>query len=329
MAERGAVTERGATTAATVVERHDGEARVVMARVARTFDLATRLLPTDVRTDVRRLYLVLRTLDDLVDGGDRADSEAERRIAAVEAWARGEPAAGREAELLDALAARHPSLPRDAVADFCAGMRADLRGPCHATDADLDRYCYQVAGTVGRLMAPLLGIAPGREAEADASARALGAAMQRTNILRDLREDARSGRVYLPASTLARAGLVDAFEGDAGLDAGTAAGPAAPGVAAALVDLPAWPAARRRALLAPEIARADADYAAGLAGVGCLVRGRRGIRAAGTMYQGILRELERDDHGASGRRAVVPRHRKLRLVAGTLLAGGRAEPARP
>jgi phytoene synthase len=253
-----------------------------------------------------------------VDGGDRADPEPERRIAAVEAWARGEPAAGREAELLDALAARHPSLPRDAVADFCAGMRADLRGPCHATDADLDRYCYQVAGTVGRLMAPLLGIAPGREADADASARALGAAMQRTNILRDLREDARNGRVYLPASTLARAGL------GAGPDAG-----AAPGVAAALVDLPAWPAARRRALLAPEIARADADYAAGLAGVGCLVRGRHGIRAAGAMYRGILRELERDDHGASGRRAVVPRHRKLRLVAGALLARGRAEPARP
>lgn len=307
-------TDAGATAAVAVdggapVGRHDAEARVVMARVARTFDLATRLLPGDVRTDVRRLYLVLRTLDDLVDSGDPGAGE---RIAAVEAWARGDGTDGREAELLADLAARHPALPRDAVADFCAGMRADLRGPWHATDDDLDRYCYQVAGTVGRLMAPLLGIAPGCEAKADASARALGAAMQRTNILRDIREDARIGRVYLPASTLERAGL------------GAAPGGGAPGDAAALVDLPAWPAARRRAMLAPEIARADADYAVGLDGVGCLLRGRHGIRAAGTMYRAILREIERDGYGASGRRAVVPRHRKVVLVAGAMLAGGRA-----
>jgi phytoene synthase len=284
------------------VGQYDGEARVVMARVARTFDLATRILPADVRTDVRRLYLVLRTLDDLVDHG--APAEAEARISAVEGWVLGDRTDSPEAEILADLAARHPTLPRDAVADFCAGMRADLAGPRHATDADLDRYCYQVAGTVGRLMAPLLGVAPGREAEADAAARALGAAMQRTNIMRDVREDAALGRVYLPDDLLEAVGL------EAGSDARTAR---------ALMDLPAWPEARRRGLLAPQVARADADYAAGIAGVGCLVRGRGAIRAAGAMYQGILREIERDGYGASGRRAVVPRHRKLVLLAGAAL----------
>ena len=284
------------------VGQYDGEARVVMARVARTFDLAMRILPADVRTDVRRLYLVLRTLDDLVDHG--APAEAEARISAVEAWVPGDRTDSPEAEILADLAARHPTLPRDAVTDFCAGMRADLAGPRHATDADLDRYCYQVAGTVGRLMAPLLGVAPGREAEADAAARALGAAMQRTNIMRDVREDAALGRVYLPDDLLEAVGL------EAGSDVRTAR---------ALMDLPAWPEARRRALLAPQVARADADYAAGIAGVGCLVRGRGAIRAAGAMYQGILREIERDGYGASGRRAVVPRHRKLALLAGALL----------
>lgn len=284
------------------VAQHDGEARVVMARVARTFDLATRLLPPEVRTDVRRLYLVLRTLDDLVDHGS---PDAGARLAAVEAWAGGEAADGREAELLADLARRHPSLPRDAVADFCAGMRADLAGPRHATAADLDRYCYQVAGTVGRLMAPLLGVVAGREAEADTAARALGAAMQRTNILRDLREDARAGRVYLPDDRLA---AVDV----------------APGDAAAILDLPAWPEARRRALLAPEVGAADEDYAAGLAGIDCLERGRPGIRAAGSMYRAILREIERDGYGASGRRAVVPRARKVRLVLASLARGARA-----
>jgi phytoene synthase len=272
---------------------HDAEARVVMARVARTFDLATRILPHDVRLDVRRLYLVLRTLDDLVDHEDPA---AGARIAAVEQWAHGGPVDTREAELLDDLATRHPDLPRDAVLDFCEGMRADLVGPRHATSADLDRYCYQVAGTVGRLMAPVVGLRAGCEGEADVAARAMGAAMQRTNILRDVREDARLGRVYLPDDTLAAAGV-------------------APGDAAALLELPAWPLARRRALLAPEIARADVDYRTGLTGIGCLRRGRVGIRAAAVMYREILREIERDHYTASGRRAVVPRWRKLRLLA--------------
>jgi phytoene synthase len=281
------------------VDRRDGEARVVMARVARTFDLATRLLPGDVRIDVRRLYLVLRTLDDLVDHGDPC---AEERISRVEAWAAGRPAESSEVALLELLVSRHPALPRDAVADFCAGMRADLAGPCHADDSDLDRYCYRVAGTVGRLMVVVLGVEPGREGEADAAARVLGNAMQRTNIIRDVREDAGLGRVYLPATTLERAGV-------------------APGDAAALLDLPAWPRARRRALLAREIERADADYASGLAGVPLLQRGRPGIRAAAAMYRGILREVERDGYGASGRRAVVPRRRKVRLVAGAALRG--------
>lgn len=190
--------------------------------------------------------------------------------------------------------------------DFCAGMRADLAGPHHATDADLDRYCYEVAGTVGRLMAPLLGVEPGCAAEADQAARALGAAMQRTNILRDLREDARSGRVYLPDDALAAAGL------GSGCD---------PATAAAIQDLPAWPEERRRALIAPQVARAHADYATGIAGIGCLSRGRGGIRAAAAMYAEILREIERDGYGRSGRRAVVPRHRKLRLVLGAALGG--------
>jgi phytoene synthase len=288
------------------VERYDAEARVVMARVARTFDLATRLLPAGVRTDVRRLYLVLRTLDDLVDQGPRAGATA--RIDAVEAWARTGAVSDRETELLADLAARHPGLPRDAVEAFCAGMRADLEGPHHVTDGDLDVYCYQVAGTVGRLMAPVLGVVPGREADADQAARALGAAMQRTNILRDVREDAVRGRVYLPDALLATVGL------GPGTD---------PRTAIALVELPAWPVARRQALLAPEIARADTDFAAGLAGVHHLVRGRRGIRAAGVMYRGILREIERDAYGASGRRAVVPRGRKVLLIAGSALGRGR------
>jgi 15-cis-phytoene synthase len=124
---------------------------------------------------VELLYLVLRTLDDLVDidirAGGSSREAAEARIAAIERWTRGEPlAAGsrvRELIILDDLAARNRAFPRDAVLDFLEGMRADLVGPNIATDDDAARYCYQVAGTVGRMMASLLGIAHGSEAAAD------------------------------------------------------------------------------------------------------------------------------------------------------------------
>jgi phytoene synthase len=293
--------DSGGRTGAVGVEGLDPEATSVMARVARTFDLAARFLPRDVRRDVRRLYLAMRTLDDAVD---RGDPDAADRLAAVEAWAHGAAPHGREAVLLADLADRHPALPRDAVLDFCAGMRADLAGPRLRDDADLDCYCYQVAGTVGRLMTAILGSRPGRAAEADAAARALGRAMQRTNVLRDIVEDARAGRVYLPDDALA----------DVGLEPEAAA--------SRLADLPGLDPAARRRLLAPQVARADADYGAGIAGIPLLLHGRRSIMAAARLYREILREVERDGYGGSGRRVVVGRWRKAWLVAGSLLLPG-------
>jgi phytoene synthase len=269
----------------------------VMARVARTFDLAARFLPPAIRRDVRRLYLVLRTLDDAVD---RKAPDAAERVAAVEAWASGATPAGREAALLADLAARHPDLPLDAVLDFCTGMRADLAGSRFRDDADLDGYCYQVAGTVGRLMTAILGSEPGRATEADTAARALGRAMQRTNVLRDIVEDARRGRVYLPEDGLLAAGLDPA------------------GAAARLADLPQLDPATRRQLLAPQVARADADYRVGIAGIGLLCHGRRSVLAAGRLYREILREVERDGYGGSGRRVVVGRSRKIWILLGAL-----------
>lgn len=270
-----------------------------MRRVARTFNLATFLLPSDLRRDVRRLYLVLRTLDDLVDTGD---PDALRRLALVEAWAEGGRVEGPEAPVLDDLARRYPQLARDAVLDFCAGMRSDLSGPKHETASDLALYCYQVAGTVGRLMVALLGTASGREAEADAAARALGSAMQRTNILRDLVEDAQAGRVYLPMEALREAGL-------------DVADPPA-----LVASLDRWPPEVRERLLRRQIALADADYERGAAGIPLLRRGRRGIAAAAALYREILRQIERDGLGARPRRAVVSRWRKA-LVLGAVLIG--------
>jgi len=283
------------------------EARQTINRVARSFSLAARLLPSQIRNDVELLYLVLRTLDDLVDvdvraGGSTRDA-AERRIAAIEAWATekkigasagGTPEVSRELLILDDLARRHPDLPRDAVRDFLAGMRADLTGPRIATDEEAAHYCYQVAGTVGRLMASMLGVAPGHEREADRAARTLGAAMQRTNILRDIDEDLTNGRVYLSAASL-RAHSVD---------------PTATSGTTSLRD------ADRGELLRDEIARADAEYDEGLNGIRYLTHGGRSIRAAALLYREILRQIERDGYGARRpHRPVVGRARKAALLA--------------
>ncbi len=255
------------------------EARETTERVARTFSIACRLLPREVRDDVYRLYLVLRTLDDLVDEGDPRAAE---RVAAVERWARRGEVDSREARVLAGLAARH-DLPRDALLDFCRGMRDDLRAAPIRTEAELDTYCYRVAGTVGVLMAAILGV-DGDPGRARRAAAALGCAMQRTNILRDIDEDLAAGRVYLARESIERHGAS-----------------LAPG--------------RRAALLRDQIARADALYEEGLAGVALLRRGRFAIRAAGAMYREILRQIERDGLGARPGRAVVPTRRKLVVAA--------------
>jgi 15-cis-phytoene synthase len=253
-------------------------ARRTTRRVAHTFALACRLLPRDVRDDVYLLYLVFRTLDDAVD---EHEPDADARIAAVEAWARGGASQGQEVALLETLSRRH-ELPRAAFADFCAGMRHDLERAVVHDEQDLDRYCYQVAGTVGVVMAHVLGTRD--RARALPAAAALGQAMQRTNVLRDIDEDLRAGRVYIARTTIERFG-----------------GSLAPG--------------QRGALLRDQIARTDALYEAGGAGIPLLARGQRAIGAAAAMYREILRQIEREGYGARAGRAVVPRRRKLLVAA--------------
>jgi len=150
-----------------------------------------------------------------------------------------------------------------------------------ATEHDVDRYCFRVAGTVGLVMASVLGTA--RFERACPAAAALGMAMQRTNILRDIDEDAARGRVYVAQEAIDRCG---------GLEPG-----------------------RRERLLRDQIRRADTLYDTGLAGLGELRQGQRAIAAAAAMYREVLRQLERDGYGARPGRAIVPRTRKLRVAA--------------
>jgi phytoene synthase len=276
------------------------EAQATINRVARSFALAARFLPRQVRDDINLLYLALRRLDDLVDleapSGSAQRADAVRRLAAIRTWLSSgaiDTAAGDELAIFVDLQRRTPRLPTDAIGAFLDGMEGDLAGPTMESDADLDLYCYQVAGTVGRLMAALLGVHSGDDVRADHAARALGAAMQRTNILRDIDEDLANGRLYLPASALRRVGL----------DPAATSGPTS------LRD------GDRRALYVAEIARADADYEVGAAGIRYLQNGGRSIRVAAHLYREILRQIERDGLGVRRpHRPVVGRARKAALL---------------
>lgn len=253
------------------------EARATHRAIGRTFWLASRLLSRDIRDDVHLLYLVLRTLDDVVD---ERRPEAEAVVGAVEQWVAGGAPTSREARILEAIEARH-GIERSVVGDFCAGMRDDLSRRIIQTEADLDEYCYRVAGTVGLLMTSLLGSDDPEAARQPAIA--LGQAMQRTNILRDIDEDAGNGRVYLARETIERFGSP------------------APG--------------HRAELLRDQIARADALYDEGIAGIAQLRSGGVAIAAAAGMYRQILREIEREGLGQRPGRAVVPLRRKVGAAA--------------
>ena len=253
------------------------QARRTTQRVARTFALACRLLPRTIRDDVYLLYLVFRTLDDLVD---EERPEADVRVWEVERWCDRERAHSPEVTILEELERRH-AIPRDALRHFCDGMRFDLECGEIVTEADLDQYCFRVAGTVGLTMAAMLGA---RGADAEWRAAALGMAMQRTNVLRDIDEDGGRGRVYVARETVERFG-----------------GSLEPG--------------RRAALLRDQIARADVLYDEGIGGIRLLPQGRTAVSAAAAMYREILRQIERDGYGERPGRAVVPAQRKLAVAA--------------
>jgi phytoene synthase len=169
--------------------------RAILARHGASFHFASRFMGRERAFDCARLYAFCRHLDDLVDEAhDKGAAAAELdRIAAD--ITRGRSALPGVADFLD-LAARY-GLETQAVADLIDGLRFDCGMVRIRDEQDLLRYAYRVAGTVGRLIAPILGC---RNRLGLAHAIDLGVAMQLTNIARDVREDAARDRTYLPSS---------------------------------------------------------------------------------------------------------------------------------
>ncbi|MBM9507124.1 presqualene diphosphate synthase HpnD [Actinacidiphila acididurans] len=192
----------------------------VTGHEARNFAYGIRLLPTPKRQAMSALYAFSRRVDDIGDG-DLPSEEKIRRLEATRALlARVREGAVAEDDTDPvAVALAHASsvfpLPLEGLDELIDGVQMDVRGEHYETWDDLAIYCRCVAGAIGRLSLGVFGTVNGHDhARAAEYADTLGLALQLTNILRDLREDAANGRTYLPAQDLAKFGCADGFHSD-------------------------------------------------------------------------------------------------------------------
>ena len=269
---------------------------------SRTFSLAARLLPQPVRLPIATLYLFCRTVDGLADeyvlavGVEEAKVEIERTRRRLELTLDGRPP---DALLWHRLAEVHEAfgLPPEPLHELLDGALWDIEGRPIETMADLLEYADHVAGSVGAMMLPFLIPDQNQLGELEAPARALGQAMQITNVVRDVGEDWRKlGRVYLPQDEMERVGITeDSLSGDT-LSSLTWQG---------YVDL-----------IELVMDQADALYAEAERGIRSLpINVQRGIRAAARMYREIQNEVRAADHDNLHNRAFVSLGRKLQLIA--------------
>lgn len=276
--------------------RADGDlaaCRQLLRHGSRTFHAASYLLPRRVRDPATALYAFCRLADDAVDEtagharGNRAvladlDYRLQRAydgnplpIAADRAFAR---------------VVREHRIPLALPAALLDGFRWDAEGRRYETLEELHGYAARVAGTVGTMMAMLMGV---RCRQQLARACDLGVAMQLSNIARDVGEDARAGRLYLPLSWLREAGIAP----DDWLSRPTHCG-ALGGVVERLLR------------------EADLLYDRAEAGISRLPRTcRPGIHTARFLYAGIGDQVRRRRLDSVSGRAVVPASRKARLLA--------------
>lgn len=273
----------------------------VIRHHSRTFHFATALLPSAARGAIRALYAFCRMTDDLVDrdGATQEDLDAWRAQVNL-------PTAEQKMPVLlywSGVRERF-GVDRRYEQELIDGVNMDLRSRRYATWAELEDYCYHVASTVGLLSMPIIGMAPGFQFEqAKPYAVRLGVALQLTNILRDVGEDAGRGRVYFPEEDLARFGLTRQD------------------ILAGVQD------ERLRGLMRFEIARARQLYEDSLPGIAMLSRAARpAVGAAALLYRAILDEIEAIDYQVYTRRAHTTGWQKLKMLPGIVLAVLRVRP---
>ena len=261
---------------------------------SRSFYTASWLLPAAVRRSAYALYAFCRLSDDAIDlDGARFDALQRLQARLDRAYA-GRPADHFADRAMADLVHVH-RIPREIPEALLDGLGWDCAGRRYRTIEDLHGYCARVAATVGVMMTLLMGE---RSPAVVSRACDLGMAMQLSNIARDVGEDARNGRLYLPRAWMREAGL----DPDAWL--------------AQPVFNPALGEVVQRLLR-----EADALYARAGAGIARLpLSCQPGIWAARYLYAEIGREVERKGYDSVSQRAVVSAQRKARLLARSLAA---------
>lgn len=259
----------------------------ITAHYSKSFYMASALLPEEKRSAVRALYAFCRSVDDIVD-----ESADEDRDAQLDYWKRiVKSAVAPETDLVatawvDTLTRYH--IPRIYALQLIDGVAHDLTQNRYQNFDDLSTYCYGVASTVGLMSMYIVGF---KTNDALPYAIKLGVALQLTNILRDIGEDYRNGRVYLPQDELALFGLTEAD------------------IASGVVT-EKWCAFMRF-----QIDRARALYAESWQGIRMLEReGQMAIAAASDFYSAILDNIEAHGYDVFTRRAHLSAWSKMRRV---------------
>ncbi|NET05452.1 MAG: phytoene synthase [Symploca sp. SIO2B6] len=273
--------------------------RQITEKHSKTFYLGSLLMPEDKRRAIWAIYDWCRRTDELVDGpqsGLTTPETLDKWEQQLESVFAGQPVDDTDVALVDTIG--HFPMDIKPFRDMIAGQRMDLYRSRYETFDELNLYCYRVAGTVGLMSSAVLGFDESRRptpwsAQQERKdpleeAISLGIAKQLTNILRDVGEDARRGRIYLPLSELA---LFDYTEKD---------------LFNGVVDL------RWRELMRFQIHRARKYYAQAERSISALSRDSRWpVWAALMLYKAILNVIERNQYDVFTQRAYVPRTQQL------------------
>ncbi|MEU7054025.1 presqualene diphosphate synthase HpnD [Streptomyces eurythermus] len=267
----------------------------VTGQQARNFAYGIRLLPAAKRRAMSALYALSRRVDDIGDGGLTDEVKLSRLedtralLARIRAGEVEEDDTDPVAVALSHAARAFP-IPLGGLDELIDGVQMDVRGETYETWDDLKLYCRCVAGAIGRLSLGVFGTGPGaRGAERAAEyADTLGLALQLTNILRDVREDALGGRTYLPADDLAKFGCSAGFRAPTPPEGSDFAG-----------------------LVHFEVRRARALFAEGYRLLPMLDR-RSGacVAAMAGIYRRLLDRIERDPEAVLRGRVSLPGHEK-------------------
>ncbi len=286
-------------------------AKASIDKGSKSFAMASKLFAPDVRERAWLLYAWCRACDDIADGqvmghGMQVVADAPARIDRMTALtdrALAGEATGEMAFDALGLVATECAIPRALPYDVIAGFALDSVGWQPKSESDLYRYCYHVAGTVGVMMALVMGVSPD---DSDTLDRAcdLGLAFQLGNIARDVAEDASVGRCYLPHDWLAEFGI-----------------------APETMLAPEHRCALGR--LGQRLAARAADYEAS-ARVGAArlpYRSRWAVLAAANIYGGIAREVARRGSRAWDQRVTTSAAQKLRWAASAAVEAMKPEGA--